>query len=161
MKHYTEQEIQEYLERKGYGSRGLLSGHFIECDDCRRSLETYNRLYKGLAVPPKMTLSARFNAAVLQRLGREPAASSKNIWSILPIALCLIAGLVAVALLYGPAVLGSVSEVATAVNRAGLKIKGLGGNLTGEYKMLPIGIVAFIIIFIFDKILQKKWAIGR
>lgn len=161
MKHYTEQEIQEYLESRG--DNDPVSGHFLHCDDCRKRLEEYQLLYKGLTFQPEMKLSSTFNATVIARLGDDTATEilRKYIRWFVPGALFLVAALVAVTLLYGPAVWQATVEVFAGLKQDAGTVKGEISNMVQHYKMLPVGILAFIVIFIFDKILQKTWAIGR
>jgi anti-sigma factor RsiW len=69
MKHLTEMQLQEYLDRTLPASARRLAGaHLLSCDLCAGRLEELKLVFAGLASLPEARLSRDLAAALLPRL---------------------------------------------------------------------------------------------
>jgi predicted anti-sigma-YlaC factor YlaD len=72
-RHVRDEEIQTFLDGTAADAE-VIEGHLETCPQCRDAVETYRRLYAGLAAAEPAVLSADFADRVMARLP-EPAAA--------------------------------------------------------------------------------------
>lgn len=68
MRHLSDQQIQDYLDRDPALDRPEVERHLSACATCRGSMAAYRQLYKGLGDETGFMLSANFADAVVARL---------------------------------------------------------------------------------------------
>jgi len=63
--HWSEEQIQEFLDGESSISKSLFEDHLKTCPVCRKSFQYYQNLYRGLKQDPKFQLSANFAQALV------------------------------------------------------------------------------------------------
>ena len=66
--HWSEEQIQEFLDGKSSISKSLLEEHLKTCPVCGKSFQYYQSLYWGLKQDPKFQLSANFAQTLVSRI---------------------------------------------------------------------------------------------
>lgn len=66
--HWSDEEIQEFLDGKSSISESLLEEHLKTCVACKKSFQYYQNLYSGLRQDPKFQLSGNFAQTILSRI---------------------------------------------------------------------------------------------
>jgi predicted anti-sigma-YlaC factor YlaD len=70
MRHLSDQQIQNYLDREPSQKRAEIERHLSACPACRNQLAAYKRLYRELGDETGFMLSANFADAVIARVER-------------------------------------------------------------------------------------------
>jgi hypothetical protein len=71
--HLTDDQLQEILDARMLHAGSILPMHLGACAGCQKRLESFARLYDGLAADPVFVLPPAFADSVLDRLaGRRP-----------------------------------------------------------------------------------------
>jgi hypothetical protein len=66
--HLTDKQIQEMLDARIYHSGPILPMHLGTCASCQKRLESFRRLYAGLAADPGFALPPAFADSVLAKI---------------------------------------------------------------------------------------------
>lgn len=75
--HWSEEQIQEFLDGKSSISKSLFEEHLKTCPVCGKSFQYYQNLYRGLKQDPKFQLSANFAQTLISRIPRFASAPAR------------------------------------------------------------------------------------
>ncbi|HEX7503090.1 MAG TPA: hypothetical protein VF451_06690 [Acidobacteriota bacterium] len=160
--HLTDEQFQEILDARVLLSGPILPLHLGTCAHCRKRLESFRRLYAGLAGDPGFVLSPSFADAVL---GKIPAASPL-LWQRPAVKIALAASSGA-AMLAGLLIFVDMRPLASGALQvlAGLKsaFLPLGGQaqqllarLGGSARPFLLGGLGLFIASIIERLLQQQ-----
>lgn len=77
IKHWSDEEIQEFLDGKSSISESLLEEHLKTCAACGKSFQYYRNLYSELRQDPKFQLPANFTQKVISRIPQFASVSAR------------------------------------------------------------------------------------
>lgn len=75
--HWSDEEIQEFLDGKSSISKSLLEEHLKICAACGKSFQYYRNLYSGLRQDPRFQLPANFTQKVISRIPQFAEARAR------------------------------------------------------------------------------------
>ncbi len=73
LKHISDEQIQEYLDRRVSLENEWISEHFKSCESCRKHLSQYEKLYALLKEDIDFSLSPHFSESVVAGLQKVSA----------------------------------------------------------------------------------------
>jgi len=75
--HWSDEEIQDFLDGKSSISESLFEEHLKTCTACGKSFQYYRNLYSGLRQDPRFQLPANFTQKVISRIPQFAQARAR------------------------------------------------------------------------------------
>ena len=92
--HYSDEEIQNYLDNGGKINRSAMEAHLNSCEKCQAVYTGYKAVFQGLECEPPESLSADFIESVLANIPAKPKhVRAYGVLSAAAVAVLLIGGL--------------------------------------------------------------------
>ena len=160
MRHPSDDDLQEYLDKGPVGSFENIEKHLESCPACKENLARYKSLIVALANDPDISLSTHFEKDVLQRLQNESAQKSSSPFAKIMIILGAIVSVVGLSifvdmkpflkLLYQPLLdfWGRITSTSAVAH--------LGSDFGAGYTLILSAILIFMLVALIDRFAFRR-----
>ena len=155
MNHLSDEQIQEYLDKRESEGRPEIDTHLHTCPVCIQTLQQYQEIYQQLRRDPIPDLSKDFSGQVLKKIKAENRQET-NLWENIIFMVLLVIGAAGISYLFNP--LPLINSMFKPLYDMFINIRGqLPFQFTGIWLMVSAGVVILLFYeYLNIKILKPK-----